>query len=182
MSKLRPFYLVVRLAEHTLALPVAQIVEVCRVPPLHAKKGEAAGLLGLATLRGAPTAVFDLGVLLGWAARDHVEEADFAQQIADARLVTVRMTMGTAVGNGSNAAFLVDDVIGVREIAETQVSSIVLPGDRSQRIGEFDEKFARLIDASGLIAISGFNPGSGVRIGSGPGVADVSQQSAEADL
>lgn len=182
MSKVRPFYLVVRLAEHTLALPIAQIVEVCRVPPLHAERGEATGLLGLATLRGAPTAVFDLGVLLGWAGRDHVEEVEFAQQLLDARLVTVRMTMGSAVGSGSNAAFLVDDVIGVREIADAQVSSIVLPGDRSQRIGEFDERFARLIDASRLIAVSGFNPGCGVSVGSGQRGADASQQSAEADL
>lgn len=147
----RTSYLVVRLAERVVALPVEQVVEICRVLAFEAGQGEAAGLLGLTMLRGAPTAVLDLCALLGWAEADSGRE-----RTTTARLVTVRMQAASASGRAAvlaaNAAFLVDEVIGVREIADSAIESIALPGDRTQQIGGFDQGFARLIDASGLIS------------------------------
>lgn len=154
-----PFYLVVRLDQHSLALPVAQVVEVCRVPPLQPARGEAPGLLGFASLRGTPTPVFDLNCLLGLAG-----ELDGAARLnpsSHVRLVSLRMAPGSSSTRAASAAFVVDEVIGLREIPSTAIRSIALPGDRTRRLGEFDQQFARLIDASGLIPSHGLPPAAG---------------------
>jgi chemotaxis signal transduction protein len=145
-------YLVVRLSDHTLALPVAQVVEICRAPPLRQARGEAPGLLGFAELRGALAAVFDLGALLGFVSEHDSPGSDERELLEDARLVSVRMAPDATATHAGSAAFLVDEVIGLREIPAERIRSIALPGDRSQRIGEFDQEFARLIDSSGLIS------------------------------
>lgn len=153
MDDARSHFLVVRLADRALALPVVQVIEVCRPPVLQTGRGEAPGLLGLAMLRGVPTAVLDLSELLGWTGAFETDVQAVAAP--NRRLVHVRMQAADTTGRtavlAASAAFLVDEVIGVREFTSEGVEAIALPGAKTQRIGEFDQQFARLIDASGLV-------------------------------
>jgi chemotaxis signal transduction protein len=154
MDDARSRYLVVRLADRALALPVDQVIEVCRVPVLQTGKGEAPGLLGLAMLRGLPTAVLNLSELLGWTGPLQTDE-QAATTERNRRLINVRMQAADTTGRNAvlvaNAAFLVDEVIGVHEFSAAGVETIALPGGQTQRIGEFDQQFVRLIDHSGLV-------------------------------
>lgn len=146
-------YVVVRLADRRLALPVAQVEEICRPPELDSRSSDVPGLLGFALLRGMPTPVIDPAVLLGWTpfAAASREDRLSPSLHSGGRLVTLRMDQRLPDRTASRAALLVDEVFGVYAIAPEAVHAVALPGGRTEQMGEFDHQFARLIDASALI-------------------------------
>ena len=125
-------YLMVRVRERLCALPLEAGMEMMRPPVLHAAEGEVPGLLGMTVVRGELTAVLDLGVLLGFGA------------VAGGRMVTLPVG-GRCVG------LVVDEVLGVREVEPGSLEAIALPGGTEQRMGRFDEEFARVVEAGGLV-------------------------------
>ena len=139
-------YLIVRARGRLCALPVKQIVETLR-PPVLAEVHQASGWLGTSMLRGQPVAVLDLGALLGFAADDGPPPA---------RAVAMRLEMDSSVRADEQHArcslFLVDEVVGVKTLDREHLQRIALPGGGELPMGRFDEGFARLVDASGLLA------------------------------
>ena len=136
-------FLIVRARGRLCALAVAQVVETMRVPALamerlRADGSDVPGWLGATTVRGELAAVLDLAVLLGFA----VSLA--ASQFTPGRAVAVRL--------GGRAVLLaVDEVIGVKTLADGQLERLALPGGQELALGGFDAEFARLLDAGGLL-------------------------------
>ena len=139
-------YVIVRARGRLCALPVAEVVETLRPPVLVVENGGVRGLVGTAMLRGEPVAVLDLGELLGFAE----DEGG-----APGRAVVVRVAGRLGGQSGSEEAqcslFLVDEVVGVRALEQEQLQRIALPGGGELAMGRFDEGFARLIEAGGLV-------------------------------
>ena len=150
-------YLLVRLADRRLALPVAQVEEICRPPELESLSSDVPGLLGFALLRGLPTPVIDPAALLGWtrSAESTPQDRLSPGPQNNRRLVTLRMdhhmNQELPARTASRAALLMDEVFGVYAISPQDVHAVALPGGRMDQMGEFDHQFARLMDASALI-------------------------------
>lgn len=136
-------FLIVRARSRLYALPVTQVVQMLRMPALVMEGtrlggGNVAGWLGVATLRGQQVVVLDLAALL------ELAEAAGLPERAPARVVAVRMLERLVL-------LAVDDVIGVKTLAGGQLQKIALPGAQELEIGSFDEGFARMLDAGGLL-------------------------------
>jgi len=134
-------YLIVRVAAHLCALPVAQVNEVLRVPALEAGGSNVPGLLGVTLLRGQPTAVLDLAVLLGL--RQQASEIGPGM-----RLVSTRLEHD---GTEQVIGLMVEEVVGLRALDPTTFEMIALPGGRERAVGPFDRGFVSLVDACGVV-------------------------------
>ena len=134
-------FLIVRARGRLCALPVAQVVETLRMPALVMERvrldlGEVEGWLGVATLRGQQVVALDLAALLGL--------AGVPAEPTPGRAVAVRMAERSVL-------FAVDEVIGVKTLADGQLERLALPGGQELALGGFDAGFARLLDACGLV-------------------------------
>jgi purine-binding chemotaxis protein CheW len=97
--------LLIRAAGRACALPLASVVETLRPLPIQILAGAPFYIKGVALVRGEPTPVVDLGVLLG------------GEEQPPRRLVRLRL--------GERAAALaVDEVLGIRTI---EASDAALP-------------------------------------------------------
>ena len=90
--------LIVDTGDRQCALPLEHAIETMRALPVETLAGAPAFLRGLAVIRGAPTPVVDLGLLLGDAGQTRCE-----------RFVTVRSGERTV-------ALAVAGVVGVRDV------------------------------------------------------------------
>jgi len=94
-------WLLCRAGSHLHAIPLDQVIESMRVPPIDAISGAPRYVLGLCIVRGSPVPVVDPGLLLG------------DQPTRSQRLVTIRAGRRTI-------ALAVEEVLGIRAIdAET---------------------------------------------------------------
>lgn len=129
-------HLLVRAAGQLCAVPLAPISEVLRMPAIRPIAGAPATVRGLAILRGAPTPVIDLGILLGGAP-------------ASERLVALRL-------GARAAAVSVDAVIGVRMLDGWLVQDLPalvrnLEGDLIERIAVADAELLLLLQTACLV-------------------------------
>ena len=127
-------YLIVQVSSRPCALMLQRGMEVLRLPELMQQQDAAAGLLGMAEIRGAVTPVLDLRVLLGLPASD----------VPAKRLVMLRI-------EDQPVALAVEAVIGVHRLAADQLETIALPQAAEQTVGRFDLGFARVIGTAGLV-------------------------------
>jgi purine-binding chemotaxis protein CheW len=102
----------------TCALPLACVTEVMRPLPVEALGGAPAAVLGLAIVRGRPTAVVDLGRVLGR-----------TQPLEAGRFVAIRVGDRTV-------ALAVEAVLGVRSLpaAEDQLPPLLRDSPSSELI------------------------------------------------
>jgi purine-binding chemotaxis protein CheW len=87
------------------ALPIESVRETMRALPIVAAPGRSPGVLGVATIRGVPTPVIDLGA---W----------FACELSSPRWF-VTISVGQRV-----AAVAVDEVLGIRSLAAAHVAEL----------------------------------------------------------
>ena len=131
---MRESFLLVRVGGRMCALPLAQVGETLRVPDLPPLASTVPGMRGMTLLRGEQTPVLDLAALLGFTALGGDRR----------RLVSLRVAERVV-------AMMVDDVVGVREVDRESLQRIDLPGGQERVMGVFDEGFARVLDAGGLM-------------------------------
>lgn len=99
--------LLTRVRTWTCALPVRHVVETLRALPVESVDDAPPFVRGLSMIRGLPTVVVDLGVLLG--AGDDGDPGD--------RLVVLRV-------DERRVAVSVDDVLGIREAGAAQIQQL----------------------------------------------------------
>ena len=127
---------IVLAGEGLCALPVAAVVETMRPAPVRPLPGAPAWVLGVAVVRGAPTAVVDLAALLGG-----------APERAATRWVIVRCGERTA-------ALAVRRVDGVAALPETTARVPLLQGAASGAVASLralDRELLVVLDASLLV-------------------------------
>ena len=95
----RAAFLLCRAGSSFCALPLDQVAEIMRALPIEAIAGAPRYVCGLSIIRGTPTPIVDVGLLLG------------DQPTPAARLIAIR------VGNRT-VALAVDAVLGIRTIAD----------------------------------------------------------------
>ena len=149
LNKQAQAYVIVRVQDRYCALPVAQVVEVLRVPHLGGARVDVPGMLGVMTLRGVPVAVFSFAHLVGIAATHTalVDDEDEKQR----RLISLRGDRSADAP--SVLALMVDEVIGVQTMEPGSLTELFLPGGREQHIGRFEGRLAELLQASGLVPL-----------------------------
>jgi purine-binding chemotaxis protein CheW len=129
-------WLLCRAGSSLCALPLAQVVEIMRIPRIEAVAGAPAYVRGLSIIRGTPTPVIDTALLLGW-----------CTAAAD-RLVMVRA--GTRM-----VALAVDKVLGIRSIegiAEPLPPLLQEAArDLVSAIGLLDAEFLLFLNAARLV-------------------------------
>ena len=145
-------YLIVRVRGRLCALPVAQVAETLRLPPMPAETTGIAhvpGWIGTTMLRGELVAVLDLGALLGF----HAEDVSSTP----GRAVAVRLAPDPQPAPAEiHTLFAVDEVIGVKPLEPEDLQHMALPGGGELPMGRFDSGFVRLLDASGLLDPASF--------------------------
>ena len=132
-------HLIVRSGSHKCAFNLLDVVEIMRPVPIEALAGAPEVVGGIAIIRGNPTPVFELAVLLGENSQGN-----------SARFVAVRTGERTV-------ALLVDEVLGAREIPLTLRHQ--MPPLLSQARSEFveavatlDEELLLILGAAGLLS------------------------------
>jgi purine-binding chemotaxis protein CheW len=126
-------YLLVRVQIGVCAVPLIHVVETMRPLPVEPIAGMPSFLRGLSIIRGTPTPIIDLGVLLG--ARGGVAE----------RLVTLRFS-------DRQVALSVDSVLGVRGLEPSTIQELppLLRGtsqDVIEAIGTLDDEMLVVLRA-----------------------------------
>jgi purine-binding chemotaxis protein CheW len=125
--------LIVGLSGRIYALPLTRVIETMRPLPIEPIAGMPPFVRGVSIIRGLPTPVVDLGVVLG----THASVAE--------RLVTVRL-------EDRQVAFAVDAVVGIRELDASALQELPpllqgASGDAVAAIGMLDEKMLMILRA-----------------------------------
>lgn len=97
--------LIVKVHSQVCAVPLAHIIETMRPLPSNALAGTPSFVLGVSIIRGLPTPVVDLGLLLG------------STPACPARFITVRL-------GGRQVAFAVDTVLGIHELDQSRIGEL----------------------------------------------------------
>jgi purine-binding chemotaxis protein CheW len=127
--------LVVEVKERFCALPLGQVIETMRPLPVETLAGLPPFVTGVATIRGIPTPVVDLGAILG------VSDDSTGQ-----RFVTVRAA-------DRQVALLVSTIIGIRDLdmltAIQDLPPLLQEASRDivEKIGTLDERFLMVLQA-----------------------------------
>lgn len=129
--------LVIRLGGLRCALPLRAVIETMRPLPIEPFAGAPTGVLGAAIIRGAPTVVVDLGMVIGHATA------------RPTRFVTVRTGARTV-------ALAVDAVEGVREVPRGALEALPpLLGDPAtaavEAVGTRDAELLVLLRTARLV-------------------------------
>lgn len=129
--------LAVAAAGRICAVPIAHVLETMRALPIAKVAGVPPFVLGLSVIRGEPTPVVDLGVLLEGNATE------------PKRLVTLEL-------DGRCVALAVENVVGVRTLADTQLGELppLLRGADARlvdSIGTSDQQLLVVLHAARLI-------------------------------
>lgn len=132
-------FVLTQVATRVYAIPVAHVVETMRPLPIEPIASAPAFVTGLAIIRGAPTPVIDLALLLGNG--DHSS--------APTRLVLVAMKAG-------RVAIAVDRVIGVQTVDESLLDDAPdllreARADLIEKIGSLDAKLLIVLRATRLL-------------------------------
>ncbi len=123
--------LVVRVRARVCAVPLTHVVETMRPLPVEAVAGMPSFVRGVSIIRGLPTPIVDLGVVLGV---PHCGGGSGAE-----RVVTLRL-------GDRQVALSVDSVLGVRDLDLSKLQQLppLLQGASSdviEAIGTLDEQF-----------------------------------------
>jgi purine-binding chemotaxis protein CheW len=130
--------LVCRAGAKLCGLPLTAVIETCRPLPTEPLEGTPPFVLGLARLRARPTLVLDAHRLL-----------DSGSGTPPTRYVTMR------VGDTRKIALAVDAVLGVRDIAESELEALpdLLSNDSDARsaLGSLDQSLLVVLESARLV-------------------------------
>jgi purine-binding chemotaxis protein CheW len=133
-------FLLCRVATRLCGLPLDVVVEIMRPLPTESLAGAPACVLGVAIIRGDAVPVVDLSSLLG------------GDRVDPTRLVTVRV-------DGRVVALGVDEVVGVRSVADSAVEDLPpllagAPADVIAAMGTLDAELLFVLRRVGLVPSS----------------------------
>lgn len=137
--------LLVRTGAYCCALPLSAVVETMRPLPITRLEDAPAGVIGMSIVRGTPTPVLDLSIMLGG-------NSDSLYT----RFVSLRV-------EERNAVLAVDTVIGIREFAASLLATMppLLADVRPEvieAISALDSELVLLLRSAGLIPVDCSSP------------------------